>query len=46
MGYAEQTFVPIERTKTEIETLLVKSGCESAAWRSSSGPTTEWSASL
>ena len=26
MGYAEQTFVPIERTKAEIETLLVKSG--------------------
>ena len=31
MGYAEQTFVPIERTKAEIETLLVKSGCDAIA---------------
>ena len=31
MGYAEQTLVPIERTKAEIETLLVKSGCDAIA---------------
>ena len=31
MGYAEQTFVPVERTKAEIETLLVKSGCDAIA---------------
>ena len=31
MGYADQTFVPIERTKAEIETLLVKSGCDAIA---------------
>ena len=31
MGYAEQTFVPIERTKAEIEMLLVKSGCDAIA---------------